>query len=105
MHPMESETIIRFDETKNKAIVYTATRRVADLLKRRGLKPSEVTKFEGEENSWTFKVDKSSVLIRPENHIIKVGGRRTGVQEAPAWLNRGTVKGKELAEEYDSPQE
>lgn len=65
MTASESETIIRFDETDRLATIYTSSPLVANMLKRRGLKPGEVTvPPKDKETSWTFKVKKSSIIIK-----------------------------------------
>ena len=66
--------------TASESETITLSPRVANMLKRRGLKPDEVTVSpKGEETSWTFKirfdetdrlaivyVKKSSIIIKPE---------------------------------------
>lgn len=90
MTASESETIIRFDETDRLATIYTPSPRVANMLKRRGLKPDEVTvPPKDKETSWTFKVKKSSIIIKPDKLEIRIGGR---VRINPALSNEQAMR-------------
>lgn len=72
----ELETIIRFDEENGVSEVYTASPRVARLLKARGLEPYRTDKSGGKERGWFFTLPKWSVLLKPERIAIRIGGRR-----------------------------
>ncbi len=74
----EAETIINFNEEESKANVYTASKRVATLLERRGLKPVMVERprDNGELGGWWFEVPKTAILIKPGKAAIKIGGAR-----------------------------
>ncbi len=76
MTPFEQETIIRCDETGDPAEVYTASRRVANLLMKRSLSPYRTEKSNGEVTGWFFHLPRASVILKPGSHIIRVGGRR-----------------------------
>lgn len=72
----EQETIINFNEDEPEAQVYTASKRVANLLMRRGFKPCQVDKQDGKPCAWTFTQPKTAVLLKPANRIIRLGGSR-----------------------------
>lgn len=75
---LECETIINFNEEETVASIYTASKRVAALLERRGLKPVRVDRRRenGEPCRWWFEVPKSAILIKPDKRMIKIGGAR-----------------------------
>lgn len=75
MSPAEAETIISFDETGEPAEVYTASARVAGILRRRGLKPYKTTTNNGKENGWYFNVPRSAVALKPGSNMIRLCGR------------------------------
>jgi hypothetical protein len=71
----EAETIINFNEDEAAASIYTASKRVASLLERRGLKPSTVDRArDGGPCGWRFDVPKVAVLLKPGKRAIKIGG-------------------------------
>lgn len=73
----EQETIINYNEEQATAEIYTASKRVADLLERRGgLKPYKIDKAQGKAAGWYFKVSKTAIIVKPARHGIKVGGSR-----------------------------
>lgn len=75
----ESETIINFNEDEVASSIYTASRRVAALLERRGLKPVGVDRLAGSEPcGWWFEVPKWQVLIKPGKKTVRIGGRKSG---------------------------
>ena len=71
----ESETVINFNEEGSAATVYTASRRVAKVLQRRGLVPYRVEKTDNEASGWFFELHKSAVLLKPKSAAIRIGGR------------------------------
>lgn len=76
MTAYEAETIINFNEQEAQAELYTASRRVAELLEKRGIKPFKVEKINGKTTGWFFSLPKHSILVKPENRIIRLGGRK-----------------------------
>ncbi len=72
----ELETIINFNEAEAQAEVYTASRRVAELLYKRGIKPFKVVRTNGKTTGWFFSLPKHAVLLKPENRTIRLGGRK-----------------------------
>lgn len=77
MTPYEAETIINFNEAEEQAELYTASRRVAELLEKRGLKPYKVERMDGRATGWFFSLPKHAILVKPENRIIRIGGRKS----------------------------
>ncbi|MGB9792119.1 MAG: hypothetical protein ACPLTR_06015 [Thermacetogeniaceae bacterium] len=76
MTPYEAETIINFNEAEDTAELYTAARRVAELLEKRGLKPYKVERTNGRATGWFFSLPKHAVLVKPSDRAIRLGGRR-----------------------------
>ena len=76
MMTYEQETIITFDEASDVAQFYTASPRVYRLLTTRGLKPYRTEHIKGEPCGWFFELPKAAVIIKPDNHSIRVGGKR-----------------------------
>lgn len=76
MSPYEAETIVRFNEESQTAELYTASKRVADLLARRGITPHKTDTLKGKESGWYYRLPKSAVLLKPASRMIRVGGSR-----------------------------
>jgi hypothetical protein len=72
----EQETIIRFDEENGFSEIYTASPRVARLLKTRGMEPYETDKSKGKEIAWYYRFPKWSVLLKPGRLSVRIGGRK-----------------------------
>lgn len=71
----ERETIIRFDEGADTALVYTSTPRVCRLLEARGLKAFKVDVGpDGKARGWYYQVPRQAIIIKPDRCGIKVGG-------------------------------
>ena len=89
----EAETQINFNEGSDTATVYTASSRVAKLLKRRGIEPVRVDRDDkGKERSWFFEVSKWAVMLKPANRLVKIGGRK---------INASAVETQEDAQNGD----
>jgi len=76
MTALESETVIIFNEEDDIAEYYTAAIREYKLLAARGIEPYKIDKTDGKPSGWYYKIQKTAVLIKPANRIIRVGGRR-----------------------------
>lgn len=74
----EAETILRFDETEHPATVYTASARVADKLRRAGLKPVTVYRTNGKESGWTFEMNSYGIVVKPFRQSVRLGPNRQG---------------------------
>jgi hypothetical protein len=72
----EQETIILFDEAGGEAQVYTASKRVADLLARRGLEPYKTDANKQQITGWFFKLPKQTVILKPGKYSIRIGGTK-----------------------------
>jgi hypothetical protein len=79
----EQETIIGFNELEGEAELYTASKRVASLLERRGLTPSRVDRLSGKPCGWTFILPKWAAIIKPGRTAIRIGGSRKASSVAP----------------------
>jgi len=65
MLPLEQETVIRFDETTERiAELYTSSKRVADLLARRGIEPYKVDKHKGRGDRLAFPPTKAGGYLK-----------------------------------------
>lgn len=74
---LEQETIVRFDEEKDQAELYTASPRVNRLLTVRGLMPYKTDyTAKHEPCGWFYSLPKAAVIIKPGNHAIRLGGKR-----------------------------
>lgn len=76
MTAIESESIITFNEGEDTCEVYTASPRVNKLLSSRGLTPYKTDTMHGKPSGWHYHLHKSSILLKPATHIIRIGGRR-----------------------------
>ena len=72
----ERETVICFNDEDDIATVYTANKRVADMLTGKGLEPVKVDTYRGQPTGWTFAVPKWAIRIKPGKFAIYVGGRK-----------------------------
>jgi hypothetical protein len=70
----EQETSICFDELDGEAELYTASPRVFKLLANRGLSPYRVETMDGKPCDWFYSLPKWSVLIKPGQRMIRIGG-------------------------------
>jgi hypothetical protein len=70
----EQETSLCFDELDGEAELYTASPRVFKLLIKRGLSPYRVENMDGKPRGWFFTLPKWSVLIKPGQRMIRIGG-------------------------------
>jgi hypothetical protein len=57
----EKETVIQFDESRDSAILYTASRNVARTVRRAGYRPIKKTR-----DSWWFEIPIDAMSIRGE---------------------------------------
>lgn len=92
MTPFEQETIIRYDETGSPAEVYTASKRVANLLMKRSLSPYRTEKSSGEVTGWFFHIPKTAVILKPGGHMIRVGGARKITATVPGVVVDATAE-------------
>lgn len=76
MTSLEAETIVLFNEAEDTAEFYTASARVNKLLTTRGLQPYKTDFLQGTPSGWYYRFPKSSILLKPANRIIRIGGRR-----------------------------
>ncbi|GAB6887441.1 hypothetical protein JCM13304A_09390 [Desulfothermus okinawensis JCM 13304] len=74
MTKYEQETVINFNELDGEAEVYTSSPRVAKVLLSRGLKPYKTESVKGKDVGWFFRLPRHSVILKPSNRIIRVGG-------------------------------
>lgn len=72
----ERETVINFNDEDDNATIYTANKRVADMLIGRGLEPVKVDIYRKQPVGWSFAVPKWAVRIKPGKFAIYVGGRK-----------------------------
>lgn len=84
MNRFEQETIVRLDEESLNAEIYTASRRVSQLLLNHGLAPYKLDKYNGKPCGWYFRAPKTAVLIKPGKSAIKIGGSRKIKANAPS---------------------
>ncbi len=69
--PYEKETLIRWDEEKDgPAELYTASKAVADRLKKSGLKP-----IKQEDGAWWFEFPKEAMRVKTGNKACYVAGQ------------------------------
>lgn len=71
MLPEEQETIIRFDEKEDDAVIYTASKSVADKLIKAGLEPNEL-----DNSSWEFILPKHTIKVKPDKTAINLNPKR-----------------------------
>lgn len=83
----ELETIINFNEEEASAEIYTASSRVHKLLAARGLEPYKIDKMNGKPSGWYYSLSKVTVLLKPGNRVIRIGGKR----RMPAIASSGTL--------------
>lgn len=76
MTALESETVILFNEAEDTCEFYTCSARVNKLLTTRGLSPYKSDILHSAESGWYYHFPKSTILIKPANRIIRIGGRR-----------------------------
>lgn len=79
----EQETIIRFDEEGDNAVIYTASSRVAQWLERE-LKSTKTTNRDGEITSWEFELPKSMVRVKPGKKQLYIGGKSARISPGEA---------------------
>jgi hypothetical protein len=73
----EAETIIIYNEVEDILEFYTASIKINKLLAKRGFEPYKtVNDIKGKPSGWHYKFPKYAILIKPENKVIRVGGRR-----------------------------
>ena len=73
--PDEMETLIRWNEEENFAVIWTCSARVQARLARMGLEPS---RREGD-GAW-YEVPKGAVLLKPDRLAVPLAGRRNDLQ-------------------------
>jgi hypothetical protein len=91
----EMETLIRWNEEENFAVIWTASPKVQARLARMGLEPS---RREGDE-AW-YEAPKGAVLLKPGRLAVPLAGRRNDLQAflRGEWAPRpaeGKLKGRE----------
>ena len=69
----EMETVIRFDETGEPALVWTASKRVADKLIKAGLTPTATTWLHKEATGWWFQLPTYGIVVKPTTKAIRIG--------------------------------
>jgi len=69
----EMETVIRFDETGEPALVWTASKRVADKLIKAGLTPTRTTWLRKEATGWWFQLPTYGIVVKPTTKAIRIG--------------------------------
>jgi hypothetical protein len=79
----EQETIIHFDEAGENADIYTASKRVADKLIKRGVVPYKTDKQGGRDIAWYFELPKHTVALKPGKNIIRLGATHRMPATAP----------------------
>lgn len=80
----EQETSICFDELDGEAELYTASPRVFKLLANRGMTPYRVETMDGHTRGWFYSLPKWSVLIKPGQRMIRIGGAHRLNSTAPS---------------------
>ncbi len=69
----ELETVVRFDETGEPALLWTASKRVADKLIKAGLAPTKLVRHKGETTGWWFALPTYGIVVKPTTKAIRIG--------------------------------